>query len=42
MTTAPIRVFLVDDDPLVRDVLTRYFHTTNDIHVVGTASNRTK
>lgn len=39
MTTAPIRVFLVDDDPLVRDVLTRYFHTTSDIHVVGTASN---
>ena len=39
MTNSPIRVFLVDDDPLVRDVLTRYFHTTNDIHVVGTASN---
>ena len=39
MTTSPIRVFLVDDDPLVRDVLTRYFHNTDDITVVGTASN---
>lgn len=36
---APIRVFLVDDDPLVRDVLTRYLDTTDDIKVVGTASN---
>lgn len=39
MTNTPIRVFLVDDDPLVRDVLTRYFHNTDDITVVGTASN---
>lgn len=39
MTNSPIRVFLVDDDPLVRDVLTRYFHNTDDITVVGTASN---
>ena len=39
MTNSPIRVFLVDDDPLVRDVLTRYFHKTDDITVVGTASN---
>lgn len=39
MTNSPIRVLLVDDDPLVRDVLTRYFHNTDDITVVGTASN---
>lgn len=39
MTNTPIRVFLVDDDPLVRDVLTRYFHNTDGITVVGTASN---
>lgn len=39
MATDQIRVFLVDDDPLVRDVLTRYFQSTDDIIVVGTASN---
>lgn len=36
---APIRVFLVDDDPLVRDVLTRYLTAAGDIEIVGTASN---
>lgn len=34
-----IRVFLVDDDPLVREVLTSYLATAGDIDVVGTASN---
>lgn len=39
MSDERIRVFLVDDDPLVRDVLTRYLLTAGDIDVVGTASN---
>lgn len=34
-----IRVFLVDDDPLVREVLTSYLAKAGDIDVVGTASN---
>lgn len=34
-----IRVFLVDDDPLVRDVLNRYLTSAGDIEVVGTASS---
>ncbi|MEH0146683.1 response regulator transcription factor [Corynebacterium sp. Q4381] len=39
MSNERIRVFLVDDDPLVRDVLTRYLLTAGDIDVVGSASN---
>lgn len=34
-----IRVFLVDDDPLVRDVLNRYLTSADGIDVVGTASS---
>lgn len=34
-----IRVFLVDDDPLVRDVLHRYLISADGIDVVGTASS---
>lgn len=38
-TNQHIRVFLVDDDPLVRDVLNRYLTSAEDIDVVGTASS---
>lgn len=38
-TSRPIRVFLVDDDPLVRDVLSRYLTAAGDIDVVGTAAS---
>lgn len=38
-TSRPIRVFLVDDDPLVRDVLNRYLTAAGDIDVVGTAAS---
>ena len=34
-----IRVFLVDDDELVRSTLRVYFQTTEDITVVGEATN---
>ncbi len=34
-----IRVFLVDDDPLVRSSLRLYFETTDDISVVAEAAN---
>ena len=34
-----IRVFLVDDDELVRSTLRVYFQTTEDIMVVGEATN---
>lgn len=34
-----IRIFLVDDDPLVRDVLNRYLTSADGIDVVGTASS---
>lgn len=34
-----IRVFLVDDDPLVRDVLNRYLTSADGIDVVGTAAS---
>lgn len=35
----PIRVFLVDDDPLVREVLKSYLDSTEGITVVDTASD---
>ena len=34
-----IRVFLVDDDELVRSTFRLYFQTTDDISVVGEATN---
>ena len=35
----PIRVFLVDDDPLVREVLISYLDSAEEITVVETASD---
>lgn len=36
---SPIRVFLVDDDPLVREVLKSYLDSADGINVVETASD---
>lgn len=37
--TAPIRVLLVDDDPLVRSALRMMIDGTDDVHVVGEAAD---
>ena len=39
---SPIRVFLVDDDPLVREVLKSYLDSAEGITVVATASDGTE
>jgi DNA-binding NarL/FixJ family response regulator len=40
--TAPIRVLIVDDDPLVRAGLSMLLAGTEDIHIVGEAANGTE
>lgn len=39
MLAKPIRLLIVDDDPLVRSSLTLYFSSQPDIEVIGDASN---